>query len=131
MISVSKAAQNSPALLLCTVSWALVEVPRYSYYLVKQFGEPVYFHTWIRYSLFIVLYPMGIAGEIGNLLYSFPEAAEITWAQGPGNYLNIVYSHQVVLAFLLILYIPGSYLMISHMWRERGKQLSQEKTKQG
>jgi len=102
----------------------MVEVPRYSYYLVKLIGEPLYIHTWIRYSLFIVLYPAGIAGEIGNILYFFPEAKSISMSQGPGNFFNIAYSHQVLLALLLLLYIPGSPTMISHMWRERNKQLS-------
>ena len=124
IMHVSPAAQASPALFLCTLSWSLVEVPRYSFYLVKLCDlEPLYVHKWVRYSLFMVLYPTGIAGEIGNLLYALPGAAAIRVSPGPGNALNVAYNHQVFLALLLLLYIPGSPLMIGHMWKERCKQL--------
>lgn len=125
IMHVSTAAQASPALFLCTLSWSLVEVPRYSYYLYKLCDiEPFYAHKWVRYSLFLVLYPTGIAGEIGNLLYALPGAAAINVSPGPGNALNVAYNHQVFLAILLLLYIPGSPLMIGHMWKERCKQLA-------
>ena len=51
-------------------SWSLIEVVRYSYYFLKVKDEKKvpYFVTWLRYSLFFVLYPLGLVGEIGCLL---------------------------------------------------------------
>ena len=51
-------------------SWALVEVPRYAFYMIKDAtstkenpnGALPYWLIWLRYSLFLVLYPTGISG---------------------------------------------------------------------
>ena len=51
------------------LSWALVEVPRYAFYMAaiitgdatKKTPYPLF---WLRYSLFAVLYPTGIFGEL-------------------------------------------------------------------
>jgi hypothetical protein len=50
----------------CVCSWACVEVPRYTFYAVNLFVDvvplPLFF---LRYNLFMVLYPSGISGEHG------------------------------------------------------------------
>lgn len=66
-------------------SWALVEVPRYLFYAVKEVTEKVipkvqcrFIHQvpfplfWLRYNLFVVLYPSGITGEIFQILCYLP-----------------------------------------------------------
>ena len=126
IVHFSPAAQSSPWLALCFTAWALVEPTRYSFYLVKQLGlTPVYAHTWLRYSLFLPLYPAGIVGEFGCLVTALlGDAAALQVAQ-PNAY-NLVYSHRFVLALLALLYPSGSITMVGHMWRERGKQLGGE-----
>ena len=62
-------SQTSPYVALCVGSWALVEVPRYSFFAVKELvggkeNDVPYVLFWLRYSLFAVLYPTGITGEI-------------------------------------------------------------------
>jgi very-long-chain (3R)-3-hydroxyacyl-CoA dehydratase len=118
----SIAAQASPMMALCFAAWALVEPPRYLFYMVKQLGyEPIYALKWLRYSLFIPLYPLGIAGEVGCLVYAFPEASRLD-VDLP-NQFNLVYSHAVMLGFLALLYLPGAPFMVLHMMKERRKQL--------
>ena len=54
------------SLILMTISWSIAEIPRYLYYTVAQImptSDIPYPLFWIRYSLFIVLYPSGISGE--------------------------------------------------------------------
>jgi len=79
---VSPPSQVHWAFALMAFSWSLVEVPRYGFYIWKLLvdsdpaptpkGAPPaaktpsnvpYWLTWLRYSLFIVLYPTGITGE--------------------------------------------------------------------
>ena len=44
-------------------SWALVEVPRYLFYALNLYTSKVPFPIfWLRYTLFMVLYPTGILG---------------------------------------------------------------------
>jgi very-long-chain (3R)-3-hydroxyacyl-CoA dehydratase len=51
------------------LSWSLVEVPRYAFYVMALItGDATkktpYWLFWLRYSLFAVLYPTGITGEL-------------------------------------------------------------------
>lgn len=55
--------------MACT-SWALVEVPRYAFYAMNLLGSVPYPLFWLRYSLFAILYPTGITGELGCMYYS-------------------------------------------------------------
>ena len=54
---------------MMAISWALVEVPRYAFYLNGLLGPGgqtgvLYPIFWLRYSLFAILYPTGITGEV-------------------------------------------------------------------
>lgn len=60
---------EQPGAALMILSWASVEVPRYAFYMAaiitgdstKKTPYPLF---WLRYSLFAVLYPTGIVGEL-------------------------------------------------------------------
>ena len=109
--------QRSWALPLCVGAWAAVEVPRYLFYVCELLGKgsAPYALAWLRYSLFIVLYPLGIAGEVGCIFAALPFAGGgFAWnrSPGPGNPLNVAYNHQLLLALLVPLYIPATPTMI-------------------
>jgi len=83
------------------VAWTLAEVTRYVYYCFAKFGEIQYSWkgakiamkkmrgdelgepkdsfkipfpiVWLRYSLFLVLYPLGVSGEIGCLFHALKD----------------------------------------------------------
>ena len=61
----SPTVSNSPYCALATLSWCLVEVPRYAYYATNILHITPKPLLWLRYSLFGVLYPTGITGELG------------------------------------------------------------------
>ena len=46
-------------------AWMITEVIRYSCYLSNLLGAKIHILTWLRYTLFIVLYPIGVSGELG------------------------------------------------------------------
>ena len=70
------------------LSWASVEVPRYLFYVfailtgdaTKKTPFPLF---WLRYSLFAILYPTGITGE---LTVFFAAAKDTVFAQFIGAY---------------------------------------------
>lgn len=65
MVHVAPPSQVQMGFALMVASWSLVEVPRYAFYIVKLLGGDEampYWLKWLRYSLFIVLYPTGITG---------------------------------------------------------------------
>jgi very-long-chain (3R)-3-hydroxyacyl-CoA dehydratase len=120
-------AQVGSAFALMAASWALVEVPRYGFYLWGLLSSSVpRWLTVLRYSLFLVLYPTGISGEVGCLWNSLHFIKE----HGIGevalpNAHNVAFSwHTALWAILTVVYPVGSYVMYSHMLHQRRKVLS-------
>lgn len=109
------------------VSWCCAEIPRYTFYVLNlvSSAELPYSAKWVRYSLFLILYPTGITGEVVEILISLPYVHKhnILSISMPNSY-NFSFSYYYALIFALLTYIPGSYIMYNHMLRARKKQLS-------
>jgi Protein tyrosine phosphatase-like protein, PTPLA len=94
------------------LSWASVEVPRYSFYVAalatgdsnKKTPYPLF---WLRYSLFAVLYPSGIIGE---LLVFFAAAHDPKFVEMFSPAATFFYAR-----FLPAVYFLGSPFMIFNM----------------
>ena len=95
-----------------TLAWSLTEIIRYGFYMVKLVATPPYWLLWLRYSLFIVLYPVGLVSELCVVYQSLP------FTQGTG--------HRWLLIFTLLSYIPGFLLLYTYMFKQRGKMLGKE-----
>lgn len=93
-------------------AWSLTEIIRYSFYAIniETNGNGPRFLTWLRYSTFLVLYPMGISSECW-ILYKSLDTAE--------NVVGIWYKYFFI--FALVVYVPGSYILYSYMLRQRKK----------
>ena len=102
-------------------SWALVEVPRYLFYVTAIVtgdatkGTP-YPLFWLRYSLFAVLYPTGISGELSVFLSS-SKCDTFLSLLGEGKE-TVMYWY--AMAFPII-YAPGALPMILNMAGNRKK----------
>ena len=48
---------------MMAVAWSISDAIRYLYYILNLVGIKSKMVTWLRYSLFLVLYPVGTAGE--------------------------------------------------------------------
>jgi len=55
-----------------TVAWSVTEVVRYGFYAANLIGVVPGWLTWLRYSLFYVLYPMGAGSEAVLMYKSLP-----------------------------------------------------------
>lgn len=49
--------------VMVSIAWGITEVVRYSFYFLGLLGKDIYALTWMRYSFFLVLYPLGVTGE--------------------------------------------------------------------
>jgi very-long-chain (3R)-3-hydroxyacyl-CoA dehydratase len=89
---------------------AVSDIVRYAYYIWNAIvpGKTPYALTWLRYTLFYILYPIGIIGE----LYIVWEAH--TQMEYPLKYLTWM---------ALAAYIPGGPTMYLHMIKQRKKVL--------
>ncbi|CAG7838022.1 unnamed protein product [Allacma fusca] len=61
----ARVSTGVPLLLIC---WVVTEVIRYSYYALNLLGSAGVI-AWFRYSLFIILYPLGSTGEAKSTLH--------------------------------------------------------------
>jgi len=79
-----------------------------------------YWLTWCRYSFFILLYPLGVTGEILTVYYSKKNLKKIKFF---GTRMeNITY-------IIYIIYIPGIIFLYSYMLKQRNKVLVNKKEK--
>ena len=127
IVDVAPPSQNSWAFSLCVTAWSLVEVPRYVFYvwkLVDAKNVPGVI-TWLRYSLFIPLYPAGIAGEMGCVWFAldYIRNNKVLSVTLP-NSGNFVWDHHLILCIALyIFYVPAGCFMVNMMFQEREKNL--------
>lgn len=108
-------------------AWSLSEIVRYSFYLcglVKKDSMPKTL-TWLRYSAFAVLYPLGITGEIMCFVNALPFIkSQQPFSVALPNKWNFTFSYYHFVWFTLLgLYPPGSYVMYSYMLNQRKKVL--------
>ncbi|KAL7247570.1 hypothetical protein ACSBR2_002479 [Camellia fascicularis] len=55
--------QELPSVFVTFIAWCLIEVIRYPHYALNCVGSSPSLITYLRYTAFIVLYPLGLAGE--------------------------------------------------------------------
>lgn len=99
---------------LC-LSWSITEIVRYSYY-ASNLRDPAavpYWLTWLRYSLFYVLYPTGVASEVTMIYLSLDAAKTVgSW-------------YSWALFAILFTYPPGLYTLYTYMIKQRKKVLGE------
>ena len=87
---------------LMVLSWATVEIIRYAFYLAALLSKEVpYPIFWARYSAFALLYPTGIAGELGTA-YVALQTPELT-------------AFHSIIKCIMYLYVPGGPFMYLNM----------------
>ncbi|KAJ5388955.1 uncharacterized protein N7496_000023 [Penicillium cataractarum] len=105
-----EATSPSWAYAAMLLAWSTADVIRYSYFATMLAGlNNTGILRWLRYSLFVILYPVGIGSEWW-LMYN---ATKVT-----GNLAVLA-----VFYFFLGLYVPGSVMMYKYMLRQRRKVL--------
>lgn len=114
--------QNSPGLPLALGAWAVTEIIRYSYYAMNLVNFVPSFLIWLRYTLFIVLYPIGVTGE----LLCFYSAQQYVfenqmWTISLPNILNVTFNYHYLLLFVMALYVPLFPQLYLHMFSQRKK----------
>jgi very-long-chain (3R)-3-hydroxyacyl-CoA dehydratase len=119
-------AQSSAGVLPMVLAWGLVEVVRYLYLALNLFQMAPRWLLWARYSLFYVLYPLGVYGEMKVLFDSLPSLyqSRILSIQLPNKW-NFSFSFaSYVVVLLYVIYLPGLYMQYTHMMKQRHKALS-------
>lgn len=120
-----------PVVFYLFIVWSLIEVFRYPYYLTQLFKFEIGILTWIRYSLWIPLYPLGILCEgiiiLRNIPY-FEETKRLSVAM-PNKWNMAFHMPTFMYLYLIFLILPGIYFIMTHMQAVRSKKLGSKRSK--
>mmetsp|Transcript_5586 Transcript_5586/g.9599 ORF Transcript_5586/g.9599 Transcript_5586/m.9599 type:complete len:168 (+) Transcript_5586:291-794(+) len=121
------------AVFLTCLCWSVTEVIRFSFYSLKLLNvSPSSFSNYIigglRYNLFIILYPLGVTGEllscyqVWQYLGSLPDQQPKPFTVTMPNPLNISFHFEAFLLFCVplvyALCFPPLYM---YLWNQRAK----------
>lgn len=117
VLSAFKHSAVSIGYVMISVAWSIAEIVRYVYYVmnVVDKGKVWYWLVWCRYSLFIVLYPVGVTGELITLWRSMEELKKVNVVKG------VRLSDCVMV--VIVGYVPGLVMLYLHLLKQRRKVL--------
>ncbi|KAJ4198073.1 Very-long-chain (3R)-3-hydroxyacyl-CoA dehydratase [Fusarium falciforme] len=110
---------QSPFYSSMLVAWSVTEIIRYSFFALTLSGFQPKALTWLRYNTFFVLYPIGIFSECTLIWLATEPAAEL------GD------PYKWALYTILGIYVPGSYILYTHMMTQRRKVMRNLKAESG
>lgn len=124
IIYVVEEARDQVGFALLCAAWCVTEVIRYSFYLGAIVNYSPFLLQFARYTLFIVLYPMGVTGELMSIYAALPHIKnrQILSVSLP-NAANISFNYYYVLMFIMLTYIPIFPQLYLHMFGQRKKVL--------
>lgn len=114
----------SPGLPLALFAWTITEIIRYLFYALNLMNAVPDLLIWCRYTFFIALYPIGITGELLCIYWAQSWVGETKlWSIELPNPLNVTFSYQYFLIYVMLLYIPLFPQLYLHMFGQRKKIL--------
>lgn len=112
-------------------AWSITEVIRYSFYALKEVGSSPTLLTWLRYTTFIVLYPIGVSSELAMVWLALPVLRSTgLWSLSMPNQFNMVFDYSIFCSLMMLAYAPGFPPMYMYMFKQRKKVLSASKLKE-
>lgn len=116
-----EAAAHSPFYATLVFAWSLSEVARYPFYVNQLLQTPSYMALWSRYSLFIVLYPLGVLSEMMLIYATLPHDQPWSW-----DYIQTWSDRDKFFCACLPLYIPGLFMLYTSLLKSRSRVLGND-----
>jgi very-long-chain (3R)-3-hydroxyacyl-CoA dehydratase len=114
--------QSTPAAGVLFLAWALTEVIRYPSYALSQ-SCPRWLN-WLRYTIFIPLYPIGALSEMKLMYDGLPTMRATTmYSIAMPNAYNFAFDYPSFVAVILAAYPFLFYSLYAYMFVQRKKKL--------
>ena len=97
---------------MALIAWSITEIIRYALYFMALFNYQPRWLLWMRYSFFIVLYPLGVAGEWLIFIFLFVPR---------GLSLNV---NSAIMAIIFVAYAFFFPRLYKYMWTQRKLKLT-------
>lgn len=129
MIDGEPRMQTKPVVFYLFVIYATIEVIRYPYYMLRTYGVGVGILTWLRYTMWIPLYPLGFLCEGVIILRNIPYFEETSkFSMELPNIWNFsLHFPTLMRVYLLIGFFPTLYCLMNNMYKKRMKILGNKK----
>ncbi|XP_009885683.1 PREDICTED: very-long-chain (3R)-3-hydroxyacyl-CoA dehydratase 3 [Charadrius vociferus] len=110
--------------------WSIIELFRYPYYMLSCIGIEWKPLTWLRYTAWIPLYPLGGLAEAVCIVQSIPIFSETgKFSLGLPNPLNVTIQFSFLLQIYLIALFLGVFVNFRHLYKQRKQHLGPKKRK--
>lgn len=128
-IDAEERMQTKPVVFYLFIVWAIIEVVRYPFYITTLIDKKIQILTWLRYTIWIPLYPIGVLCEGIVILRNIPYFEENQrFSVDMPNPMNFTWNMTLFMKiYLLILILPGVYFMMNYMSKARIKNLGPKK----
>uniref|UniRef100_A0A3Q2VSG9 Very-long-chain (3R)-3-hydroxyacyl-CoA dehydratase n=1 Tax=Haplochromis burtoni TaxID=8153 RepID=A0A3Q2VSG9_HAPBU len=122
--------QNKPVVFFVFYLWSTIEIFRYPYYMLACISTEWKMLTWLRYTIWIPLYPLGVIAEAVAVIQSLPIFDETRLFSLPlpemlGNSLSFSYTLQLYLVFMFL----GLFINLRHLYKQRRRRYRTRKRK--
>ena len=96
------------SIITLLTAWCLSEMIRYGFFACKEANLQPYFMVWLRYSGFLILYPLGVSSELAMVWLALPVIKmKKTLSVELPNPFNFAFSYHVVCILAVAAYLPG------------------------
>ncbi|CAK6950974.1 very-long-chain (3R)-3-hydroxyacyl-CoA dehydratase [Scomber scombrus] len=121
---------NRPVVFFVFYLWSAIEIFRYPFYMLGCFNTEWKTLTWLRYTIWIPLYPLGVLAEAVAVIQSIPIFDEnklftIRLPKAIGTSVSFSY----VLCVYLVLMILGLFINFRHLYKQRKRRFRTKKRK--
>jgi len=114
----------SLSLVTLLTAWCLSEIIRYGFFAFKEAGLQPFFLLWLRYTGFVVLYPLGVSSELSMVWLALPELRRTgKWNIDMPNEWNIGFTYWLACLGCVAAYLPGFPQLYGYMMAQRRKVL--------
>ncbi|KAI2574716.1 HACD3 isoform 6 [Pan troglodytes] len=122
--------QNKAVVFFVFYLWSAIEIFRYSFYMLTCIDMDWKVLTWLRYTLWIPLYPLGCLAEAVSVIQSIPifnETGRFSFTLPYPVKIKVRFSF--FLQIYLIMIFLGLYINFRHLYKQRRRRYGQKKKK--
>lgn len=125
MIEAEPRMQTKPVVFYLFLVWSMVEIVRYPFYISQLYKKEIYILTWLRYTIWIPLYPLGVFCEAVIILRNIPyfEETQKFTISLPNEWNFAFHLPSFLKLYLLVVIFPGMYALMGHMHKIRNVKL--------
>ncbi|KAM6937445.1 very-long-chain (3R)-3-hydroxyacyl-CoA dehydratase [Xenentodon cancila] len=121
---------NRPVVFFVFYVWSAIEIFRYPFYMLGCFNTEWKILTWLRYTVWIPLYPLGVLAEAVAVMQSIPifdksKLLRIPLPKAIGTSISFSY----VLHVYLVLMFLGLFINCRYLYKQRKRRFRTKKRK--